>query len=352
MLETPLFDQGPARAEASTTAVLRAAVDLGEFVGGDENRLLVTAVAELLAAPTLGPLVLHGPSGSGKSLAVRGIATAWSNARPDDVVLRLTGGEFAEQYAAAVENDRIDAFRRRTAEYDLFVLDGLQALYGKPTAQAELLRLLDALEGRSGAVVTLDTTPNRCESLTPSLAARLDGGLVVGLAAPSPETRRTILRRLAERTGGPVGDDVLRPLVGDRSLGVPEMTGLFLTLRQTAAIEARMFDAAFVREGLHRRTEATAPTLKQLAEATAKRFELTVADLKGHSRRRTVVAARDAAMLLARRDGGSTLQEIGRYFGGRDHTTVLHSCRKLEALLPHDAELRTTLDEIRQALRR
>jgi chromosomal replication initiator protein len=87
-----------------------------------------------------------------------------------------------------------------------------------------------------------------------------------------------------------------------------------------------------------------------VTEATARRFELSVADLKSHSRRRTVVAARDVAMLLARRVGGSTLQEIGRYFGGRDHTTVLHSCRKLEAALVHDSELRTTFDEIRRAV--
>lgn len=350
MLETPLFDQGPGRTVAATALISRAAVDLGEFIIGEENRLVAAAVAEMLETPTVGPLVLHGPSGTGKTLAAREIVAAWLIARPDDAVIRLGGGEFAEQYAAAVEADRIDAFRRRFAECDLLVLDGLQALHTKTTAQSELLQVLDALEGRGAVIVTLDASPNRSESLTPPLAARLGGGIVVGLATPSAEARRTILQRLARRTGGPVDDDALQPLTADHSLGIPEMTGTFLTLRQTAVVAGRTFDGAFVREALQRRTQATAPTLKQVTEAAARRFELTVADLKSHSRRRTVVAARDFAILLARRISGSTLQEIGRYFGGRDHTTVLHSCRKLEAAFPHDSDLRTTFDEIRRAV--
>lgn len=349
MLETPLFDQGPARTDAATAPLPRA-VDLGEFVVGNENRLVAAAVAELLEAPTMGPLVLHGPSGSGKTLVVREIVGAWSIARPDDVVMRLTGGEFAEQYAAAVETDRIDSLRRRFAECDLLIVDGLQSLQGKASAQQELLHVCDALEGRGTVIVALDVAPNRSDSLMPSLTARLAGGIVVGLAAPSVESRRTILRRLAERTGGIVDDDALQPLAADRALGIPEMTGAFLTLRQSAVVDNRKFDGHYVREALERRAEASAPTLKQVTEATARRFELSVADLKSHSRRRTVVAARDVAMLLARRVGGSTLQEIGRYFGGRDHTTVLHSCRKLEAALLHDSELRTTFDEIRRAV--
>jgi chromosomal replication initiator protein len=140
-------------------------------------------------------------------------------------------------------------------------------------------------------------------------------------------------------------------LAADRSRSAAELSGLLLSLRQATAVEGRAFDVAAVREALHRRDDGSTPSIKRVAEAAARRFGLTIADLKSQSRRRSVVAARDAAMLTARRLTSQTLAEIGKYFGGRDHTTVLHSCRKLEAALDKDAELRTTIEELCRAVR-
>jgi chromosomal replication initiator protein len=112
----------------------------------------------------------------------------------------------------------------------------------------------------------------------------------------------------------------------------------------------RPLDVAAVRDGLQCRTDRTTPTLKRVAEEAARRFSLTIADLKSQSRRRTVVQARDAAIFTARRLTGLTLTEIGDYFGKRDHTTVLHSCRKLETAVENNAETRALLEELRIAV--
>jgi len=356
VLETPLFAQRSARSDAATLVALRA--DEAGYLAGDENRTAAAAMELFLddraqEAPrdaTASPLVLHAPSGLGKTEAARHVATAWARLHPDDVVTYVTGAEFAEQYATAVEHDRIQAFRRKFQGSQLLIVDGVQQLNAKQPAQWELLHTLDALESRAAVLVTIDVCPSRSEALLPAVVGRLMGGTVVGLAPPSLITRRTILSRLAKRTGPPADEGVLDVLSADKSLSLSELSGLFLSLRQTAVIEGRTLDAAMVRDALVRKSDAAAPSMKRVAEEVARRFELTVAELKSHSRRRTIVEARDLAILLSRRLTGGTLQEIGTYFGGRDHTTVLHSCRKLEARLDRDGEFRAMFEEVRRCL--
>lgn len=355
MFETPAFANGSAHSDVAASPPLRAVevASFGgdEFVVGEENRLVPAAVERLLERRAVGPMVFCGPTGVGKSSLIRDLANVWNGARPDDVVISVTGAEFAERYAAAVDADRIERFRREFHDCDLLIVDGLQQLSSKAPAQWELLHALDALDGREAAVVvTLDVAPNRAEWIVAPLAARLVGGAVVALAPPSTTTRREILRRLVERTETKVADDVLDLLAADRSRNMAEVSGLLLSLRQTAEMTGRSLDAATAREGLQRRDDKTAPTLKRVAEEAARRFSLTIADLKSQSRRRTVVAARDAAMFTARRLTGLTLTEIGAYFGKRDHTTVMHSCRKLETAVENDVETRAILEELRLAV--
>jgi chromosomal replication initiator protein len=335
---------------------------LEDFLAGEENRLARAAVAALVppadateqtAAEAFRLLVLHGPSGSGKTHLVRGLTRVWFDRRPDDVVVFFAGSEFAELFAAAVNEDRISPFRRRLRECDLLVIDDLSSLLNKPAAQLELQGTLDALERRGATiVVTLPTPPQRAESLSAAITARLSGGIDVGLAPPSTSTRRAILDRLTARYELNVADEALQALAADRARSVPEVCGLLLTLQHEAAVDGTIVDLPFVRRFLERTNERASPALKTIAERAARRFGLTLRDLKSDSRRRTVVAARDNAMLLARRLTSRSLQEIGEYFGNRDHTTVLHSCRKLEATLEHDSEARELFNGLDEELRR
>jgi len=374
----------PPLAELVTSSTRRAPT-LDDFAAGEENRLGLDAVRRLLndaveraaaivdgaarsngetsaSVDSTGPLVLHGPSGTGKSHLCEALVAEWLRRLPNSNIAHLGASEFSERFADAVEADRIDAFRNQLREADLFVLENVGKLATKPTAQRELLYTLDALEARGARVVaTFDAPPQRLETLLPGLVGRLSGGVVVALVPPSIASRRAILERLIALRGIAIEPKAVDLLAGDLEKTVPELRGILTNLAALATQEFAegaksrsdaSIDAAFVRRYLEQRSEAAAPALKTIAEQSARRYGLTVADLKSGSRRRTVVAARDAAIFLARRLTTKSLQEIGDFFGGRDHTTILHSCRKLEQSGESDPETREAIDAIRRKLAR
>lgn len=389
MIDTSFTSAAAASASPSIGELLasstRRAPTLDDFAAGEENLLGLEAVRRLLeqgasrtsstrTAPSgegstcdesvdsTGPLVLHGPAGTGKSHLCEALVAEWQCRRPDSQVAHLGSSEFAERFADAVDDDRIEAFRNQLRDVDLFVLENVGKLATKVTAQRELLYTLDALENRGARVVaTFDAPPQRLDDFLPGLVGRLTGGVVVALVPPSTASRRAILERLVTLRGITIEPKAVELLAGDLEKTVPELRGILTTLTTLAAqqlsegVRGRAdasIDAVFVRRYLEQRSEAAAPALKAIAEQSARRYGLTVADLKSGSRRRTVVAARDAAIFLARRLTTKSLQEIGDFFGGRDHTTILHSCRKLEQTSEADPETREAIDAIRRKLAR
>lgn len=354
------------------------------FLAGEENRLPLAAVERFLEDAAAekehadanidvgsggGVLVLYGTSGTGKSHLAEALVAQWSARLPECVIATLSGSEFAEQYADAVENDRIAEFQCRVRAADLFVLDDTGKLATKSPAQWELLHTLDALEQRGAYVLlTLDAAPQTYDTFLPGLVGRLSAGFVFPLAAPAQPTRRALLADMAAERGLNIDPKALDLLAVDRETTVRELRGMLASLEAEALDQARreaaktlfplrpgetpVIDLAFVRRFLANRGGNEGPTLKQIVEQTARHFGLRAADLKSGSRRRSVVTARDTAVFLARRLTKKSLQEIGEYFGGRDHTTILHSCRKFEAADDLDPTQRATITTLRERLAR
>ncbi|MCE9608038.1 MAG: AAA family ATPase [Planctomycetia bacterium] len=390
MIDTSLTGHASTPIAELVTGSPRRAPTLEDFASGDENLLGLEAVRRLIdeavvrssgvdvrepasvatdpnatidvAVDSTGPLVLHGPAGTGKSHLCEALVGEWQRRMPESTVVHLAASEFSERYAEAVEADRIDPFRNRFRAADLLVLEDVGKLATKHPAQRELLYTLDALEARGARVVaTFDAPPQRLETFLPGLVGRLSGGVVVALVPPSTTSRRAILERIVTLRGMQIEPKALELLAGDLEKTVPELRGILTTLHALVGQELAegsktrsdtVIDTPFVRRYLEQRSQAAAPAMKTIAEQSARRYGLTVADLKSGSRRRTVVAARDAAIFLARRLTNKSLQEIGDFFGGRDHTTILHSCRKLEQSSESDPETREAIDAIRQKLAR
>lgn len=318
------------------------------FFAGPENALVEVAVRSVLDERTarFNPLVVCGPPGTGKSHLAWGIAAQWRSMFRTRVVC-LSAKEFAGELADAFEVNAVVEFRLKYRECSLLVLEDLQTLAGRSTAQIELIHTLDALLDRGSQVLlTASDPPTRLSQLHPLLASRLGAGLVVTLSPPGVEVRTRLLRHWAGLRCIELSESVARILAGEVHGSVPELCAAFAELESAARLNGVGIDAESARQYVRQRNAAAEPPLSAIAVQTARHFSLRLADLRGPSRRRAVVTARDVAMFLARRLTSHSLEQIGHYFGGRDHTTVLHGCRKTGNLLKTDPAVQRAIERL------
>jgi chromosomal replication initiator protein len=322
---------------------------VGPFFAGRENLLVEPAIEDVLCRQpaVYNPLVLCGPSGTGKSHLARGIAAAWQGRYPGQRVVSTVAVDFARGLAEAIEAQSIEDFRAHWRGADLAVFEDVADLAGRGAAQEELIRTLDVLlEDGAQVVVTARSAPAGLDGLSPALRSRLMAGLSVPLSSPGPDSRRAVLRQWSKLRRLDLADAIVELLVDGLEGTVPELVGAMVQLEVPARHAARPIDAVTVRRFLAKRPRAGRPQIRDIAAATARHFSLKLGDLRGAARRRPVVAARDVAMFLTRQLTKETLQGIGQYFGGRDHSTVLHGCRKAEQLLQSDPAIRQAVDQL------
>jgi len=325
-----------------------------EFFAGPENRLIESAVSGVLGRQPsrYNPLVLYGPSGTGKSHLARGLAAAWKVSFPNSRVNYATAVDFAREMVEAFETQSVEDFRLSHRAVNLAVFEDVAELARQPAAQEELTHTLDAVIQQGGQVVaTAACAPQDIAGFSPALQSRLSAGLCVPLTLPGPDTRLAILQRwlnLREiEMPGPILKLLAQGLVGT----VPELLGAVLQLEVPAREEGRPINVHQVRDFLSERDSILRPKLRDIAALTARHFALRLGDLRGSSRRRPVVAARDVAIYLCRQLTRESLGRIGEYFGGRDHTTILHACRKTEELLKADPAIRQAIDRLQRKFR-
>lgn len=320
-----------------------------EFVVGPENRLVETVVRSVLedSKRKYRPLVVYGPTGTGKSHLARGLAAQWKNRFPSRTVVSTSAVDFSRELADAIETQDMQDFRARYRKARLLVFEDLGRLAGKRAAQEELIYTLDALL-TAGRQVVLTAAAARLPELMPALQSRLIAGLTVPLVPPAPETRLVILQRLAKLREIELSEPVARVLAQGLSTTVPELLGALIQLETQARLQGIAIDAQAARIYLVRRNGLRQPGLRDLAAATARYFSLKLSELRSPSRRRAVVTARGVAMYLARQLSGKSLEQIGRYFGGRDHTTVMHGCRKTAELLKTDPTVTRAIQQLQE----
>jgi chromosomal replication initiator protein len=347
-----LFSAGnPALAAAARYAAL------DRFVAGPENRLVCIAADSVLQGTfDFNPLIISGPSGSGKTHLAQGLARAFlqscsgSHDRASDLAV-CTGSEFAQQFARAIHEESVPVFRERYRTSKFMVLEDLQSLSGKPAAQQELLHTLDVLLDAGARVIATCREPlPRANWLMAGLRSRLMPGLEVPLAWPELAARTVLIEELAAARGTQISKSAIRALAEAVRGSVPELLGALTSLESARLNVAAAITHVDVQAYLLRRKPQRSMSLHNLSMLTARHFGLKVSELKSQSRERSVVLARDVAMYLARQATNKTLIEIGSFFGGRDHSTVLHGCRQVERLVQSDAQTRLAVESLQAEL--
>jgi chromosomal replication initiator protein len=340
-----------------SAAELSGTVPPCHFVVGPENRLVATAVRSVVEKQVqdYNPLVFYGPSGTGKSHLAEGLAAAWKARNRRHKVVCTTAVDFARELADAIETQAVDEFRAKYRGAALLVLEDLGMLaggkLGKLNVQEELIHTLDALAAEDRwIVVTASASPHMLPGILPALQSRLMAGLTIPLVPPGVEARLAILRQLAALRDIPLSEPAALVLAEGLVGTAPELAGLLLQFAAPAELEHGRLDGAAAKKYLAERNRSRQPSLHEIALATARHFSLRIADVRSSARKRALVVARGVAVHLARRLTNESLENIGKYFGGRDHTTVLHSCRKTEELAKDDPAVAEAIEKLQKGL--
>jgi chromosomal replication initiator protein len=252
-----------------------------------------------------------------------------------------------------MDTQATDDLRSRYRGAGLVVFEDIDALAGECDAQEELVQMLDALEAAGGRVVlTASVSPGRLAGVVPRLQGRLDAGLTVPLVPPGPGVRQAIVQRYAALRKLDFSESATQTLADGPTGTVPELLDVLRQLEMSARPRGGRIDGHHARRWLASGNGPRRVRLSEVLEATARVFELRPSQLRSRSRRQAVVTARAVAMYLARQLTAKSLQQIGQYFGGRDHSTVMYGCRKAKSLVDSDPAVRRAVLGLQEKLQK
>jgi chromosomal replication initiator protein len=318
---------------------------LSDFVVGACNRVAFAAAQSVIEAPAEGanPIVLHGPVGTGKTHLLEGIYAGLRRAHADWRVLYLTSEDFTNRFVQAMRLNKLTSFRKQFRECDALLVDDLHFLATKKATQAEFLHTFDALQadGRQ-LVLTCDCHPRLADDFSPELTDRLLGGVIWGLTPPDAATRLEILRHKALPKGEkPVPDDVVRFLASQLRGNVRELEGALHSVRHYSRVTGRSIDVLLVREALADllRHAVRVVQLADIEQAVCAVLRLESGLLQSKGRAWAVSHPRMVAMYLSRKHTAASYSDIGKHFGGRNHSTAVAAEKKVRQWLDANAEL-------------
>jgi chromosomal replication initiator protein len=292
------------------------------------------------ASQALNPVYLHGPPGCGKTHLVSLLVEEVTRRSPQLVVTRAQAADLA---AVDPPGDEATVLQQASSS-DLFIVEDLQHLGGPGAGRGEVVEPFvqvfdDLLAQRRQMVFTANVGPGQLGRFPSRLTSRLGCGLVVGLEGPREESRLALLQEKAQQRQLPLSRDVLAWLAGHLVGGGRQLEGALAQLEALARLHEHPLDVRTVSAYFSDQAEVVRPTVERIAQRVGAYFRVEPKRLQSRCRHQNVLLPRQVGMYLARRLTDLSLGQIGAYFGGRDHSTVLHACRKIKQALTHDAIL-------------
>ena len=337
---------------------LNARYTFATYVVGAANRLAHAASQSVSERPggAYNPLFLYGGTGLGKTHLLHAIGNAVMERSPKRRVLYITGEAFTNEFILGIQQGAADAFRSRFRKIDVLLIDDIQFIADKERTQEEFFHTFNTLHSAGKQIViTSDRTPKEISLLEERLRSRFEWGLIADISSPDLETRIAILRSKAEESGVIVADDVVEQVARRVQSNVRELEGALTRLVAVGRLSGMPVTMELAARVL---SEAVYPNPKRILEpeqvvaVVAEHFGLTVEQLRGPKRDREIVVPRQIAAYLSREETDASLVRIGGALGGRDHSTIIHGCAKIEREMSYDAELRREVALLREALLR
>lgn len=346
----------PVAAPAEQSFQFDARLCFERFVIARSNVLAANAARRMAAeeTPLFNPLYLYSGTGQGKTHLLHAIGQAFAAVRPQAVIIMMSAEKFMREFVGAMRGGDMMAFKARLRAADLLLIDDLQFVIGKGSTQEELLHTFDdLLTSGKRLVVTADRPPAMLDGVEARLLSRLGGGLVADIEAPEAALRESIVRqRLGAVPGVDVPDAVIDYLVRHFTRNIRELEGALNKLLAYASLTNVAITLPMAEERLAESVRSARPriTIEEIQRSVCAHFKLDKSDMVSKRRLRAVARPRQIAMYLAKEMTPRSYPEIGRRFGGRDHSTVIHAVRVIEGLRVSDSEIDADIAAIRRAL--
>lgn len=339
-------------------SVLLPKYTFANFVVGASNQFAHAACKAVAGQPGLhyNPLFIYGGVGLGKTHLVNAIGHEVLDRNPEARVVYLSSDSFMNELISAIRREGMDEFKSRFRRVDVLILDDVQFLAGRERTQEEFFHTFNSLyESRRQIVLTSDKFPKEIPDLEERLRNRFEWGLIADIQPPDMETRVAILEKKAEIERTPLPHDVALFLASNIDSNVRELEGSLTRLSAFASLNKCPITVDFARKVLQsvlREREDRAITIDSIQRAVCDYFNIRQNELRSKKRTRTVALPRQVAMYLCRRYTKASFPTIGDRFGGRDHSTVIHAARVVEARIEKDAEFRATVERLQRLVER
>ncbi|MEE8825597.1 MAG: chromosomal replication initiator protein DnaA [Lentilactobacillus sunkii] len=326
------------------------------FIIGKGNQMAHAAALIVSEEPgkLYNPLFFYGGVGLGKTHLMQAIGNKRLEDHPETNVKYVTSEAFTNDFINAIQTNRTEEFRREYRDVDILMVDDIQFFAQKEGTQEEFFHTFNDLYNNDKQIVlTSDRVPQEIPKLQERLVSRFAWGLPVDITPPDLETRIAILKNKAKLDNLVIPNDTLAYIAGQIDSNVRELEGALSRVQAYSKLKDEPITTDLVYEalrGLKLSQDNRQLSIVDIQNKVASYFHISINDLKGKKRMKSIVMPRQIAMYLAREMTSNSLPKIGKEFGGKDHTTVIHACNKIAEIIKLDADLRKEISDIKSAL--
>src|SRR5688572_21125355 len=324
------------------------------YIEGDCNRLARSAgyaVANKPGTTSFNPLMVYGGVGLGKTHLVQAIGNHIKNTAPEKFVLYISSEKFVNQFVESVRNNSMQDFANFYLLVDILIIDDVQFLSGKEKTQEMFFHIFNHLH-QSGKqiIMTSDCPPRDLKGLEERLLSRFKWGLTADLQSPDFETRMAIIQKKMQSDGIDIPDNVIEYLAYSVDTNVRELEGVLISLIAQSSLNRKEIDLELAKNALKHIIEdvETEVNLDFIQKTVAEYFNVSLDSLKAKTRKKEIVTARQVAMYFAKEFTNHSLKSIGYHFGGRDHSTVIHSVQTVSDLIDTDKKFKASIQELQK----